>query len=173
MLFYVAVLILIVSAIAMWGFFFEYADSLIAPFLMWLVSLVLVAFGLSLVWAGLGMVFSHELKSDETYRHELRALQSGSGVEGRSYFLGGGYVDNKRVLNHITRNDDGSSSLGFTDADESRIYEDSAEKPYMLTHEKKYGNWWFAFDETFRTERTYEYHIPAGSVLESTKITNE
>lgn len=172
MLFWVAVIIIIACAIGYARFFFDDFGFFI-PLLMWLLSTGVTGFLILAAWAGLGHAFSTELKSDNTYRTDLRALDSGSGIEGRHYFLGGGYVNNKRVLNFIVRNEDGSSSLGYTDANESRIFEDTAEKPYMLTKEKNYGNWWFAFDSTIRTERTYEYHIPAGSVLESTQITNK
>lgn len=172
MLFWVFLVVWSVAFISMWRFFFEY-DSGVGPFFMWLVSVVLVGLGLLAVWGGLAYLNSHELKDTNEYRYELRALDSDSAIEGRSYFLGGGYVGEERVLNYIIRNEDGSSELGHTDADKSKIWEDEQEKPYVIQIEKQYGNWWFDFDGVFKYTYEYHYHIPAGSVLESTKITNK
>lgn len=174
MLFWVFVVVWLVAIVSMWGFFLdEYTYGVVGPFLMWLVSAVLVGLGLLAVWGGLAYLNAHELKSTHEHRHELRALDSGSAIQGRSYFLGGGYVGTERVLNYIVRNEDGSSELGYTDADNSKIWEDEQDKPYVIQIKREYGNWWFALDEGYRDTYEYHYHIPAGSVLESTQITNK
>lgn len=173
MLIWVLLVVFLVIVVSIWGYFFEYSDGVVFPFFMWLISCGLAGFCLLLAYAGLAYLNSHELKATNEYRYELRALDSDSAVQGQSYFLGGGYVGEERVLNFIVRNGDGSSELGHTDADESKIWEDEQGKPYMIKIEKEYGNWWFAFDEGYRSTYEYHYHIPAGSVLESTKITNK
>lgn len=174
MLFWVVLVVALVVIVTIWRFFFDgFIDGVVGPFFMWLICSGLSVLGMGLAYAGLAHLNAHELKATNEYRYELRALDSDSSIEGRSYFLGGGYVGEERVLNYIIRNEDGSSELGNTDADKSKIWEDEQAKPYVIQIEKEYGNWWFAFDGGYRYTYEYHYHIPAGSVLESTKITNK
>jgi hypothetical protein len=174
MLIWVFLVVALIIIVSIWRFFFDgWNDGVVGPFFMWLLASVVSVAGLALVYAGLAHLSAHELKATNEYRDELRALDSDSAIEGHSYFLGGGYVGEERVLNYIIRNPDGSSQLGHTKASKAKIWEDEQEKPYVVQIEKEYGNWWFAFDEGYRNTYEYHYHIPANSVLESTKITNK
>lgn len=103
-------------------------------------------------------------------RHELAALSDNSSVHGRSFFLGSGWVDEKRVIDFVE--DEGEySTLGRVDADDSRIYEDEGTNPYMIRTDYWFEAWWLVPEKT-TTSTTYEFHIPDGSILGSYSIDN-
>lgn len=105
--------------------------------------------------------------TDETYG--LRAISSSSTVQG-SFFLGAGYVDGKRTLNYIAQ-EDGWSRIDRGIASASRIYED-AEKPTVIEYTHWYSNGWVIPWE-FKTGYSWDFHVPAESILEDFTIANE
>lgn len=102
---------------------------------------------------------------------QLRALGNASGLEGRSYFLGGGYVKDKRVLNFITNNEGGAIKVERADAEDSVIYEDSTVASVKVTHVDYVNGWIVPFP--LGDDHEYESHIPAGSVVESYALDNK
>jgi hypothetical protein len=100
---------------------------------------------------------------------ELRALSTGSSVEG-AFFLGGGYIDGKRVLNYVVQHD-GYSTLEQIDAALCRIYEDGDANPrFVVTTTDRYNRLLVPWAVKVRNQ--YDFHIPANSILESFTIDN-
>jgi hypothetical protein len=102
--------------------------------------------------------------------HELVALQTDSSLQGRSYFLSGGYINDVRVLNYITE-DGGAYQLGEAVAANSLIYQDSTDATVTI-NEWDMENPWFA-PWSFGHTRSYEFHVPAGSILSDYTVTND
>ena len=101
----------------------------------------------------------------------LRAMGNGDGVEGRSYFLGSGYVEDKAVISYIENLDDGGSKLKRANASESVIYE-GAEEPTLSIHSYAGKNWWITPFNT-HTATKYEFRVPDGTVVETYTLTTE
>lgn len=102
--------------------------------------------------------------------HELVALQTDSSLQGRSYFLSGGYINDVRVLNYITE-DDGAYQLAEADASASLIYQDSTDATVTI-NEWDMENPWFA-PWSFGHTHTYVFHVPAESILSDYTVTND
>lgn len=124
---------------------------------------LLFAICVAFFWNGLTPV-----KTGATER-DLVALQTSSTVEGRSYFLGSGYVDGKRVLNYITV-DDGAYRVESSDAVNSWIYE-SDEDPIVRVEHYDFVNPWLA-PFALGGADAYSFYIPEGSVLSDYTIDN-
>lgn len=166
MIFWIALAVVVILVgllgIAMWR------DGEVLPFLgPTFVGTVIVA-GVALVCASVGAALGSS--SIVTDRAELAALSNGSSVQG-SFFLGSGRVDGKRVLNYVEQHD-GYSTLEQVDADDSRIYEDEPDSPYLVTQwEVRDTSWvWWPWD--FWGQPRYDFHIPADSIVESYVIDN-
>lgn len=102
---------------------------------------------------------------------DLAALGSGSEVDGRSYFLGGGYVNEERVLNYVS-SEDGAYRLDSARAYNSVIYQDEEKSPRVIVREWEGQNPWI-FPFAVNSATTYEFHIPDGSILENYTISNQ
>lgn len=103
-------------------------------------------------------------------RFDLRAIGSSSTVQGRSYFLGSGYIEGRRTLNYIAQ-EDGYSRLGQGIASASRVYEDTDE-PTVTEYTYWYSNPWVMPWE-YERAHAWDFHVPSGSILENYEITNE
>lgn len=101
--------------------------------------------------------------------HELRALSSSSTAQG-SFFLGTGYVDGERTLNYIAQ-EEGWARLGEASADSARVFEDSS-TPTVTEYTYLSSNGW-AVPWTFAVGRAWDFHVPAGSILENYTINND
>ncbi len=141
-----------------------------------LVVLFLGALVAALVWllvagAAVGMGLNHLVGPNrvDTYSVPLKALASDSSVEGRSYFLGGGYVEGKRVLSFVQTNDDGSFTPGQVDGADSRVFEDSSSAPVLIVREHVADHWWISPEMTLF--KKYEFTVPEGSVTEQYSVT--
>lgn len=97
----------------------------------------------------------------ETANYELVALANGSSVSGQ-FFLGTGSVDGKNVFNYVT-DDGGYSTLRQADADQSSIWQDEDEDPYLDVSRIAWRVDWAMPSPIFSTLR-YDFHIPDGSV---------
>ena len=112
---------------------------------------------------------NHDLIRDDTY--QLKAIGNSNAIEGRLYFLGGGYVDDKRVLNYISQRADGGIHVEQAEADDATIYEGTEDATVRVRH-YDYTNGWVltwplgSYDE-------YEFRIPTGSVVESYTLDNK
>lgn len=105
----------------------------------------------------------------ETQTVDLRAVGTSSAIEGRSYFLTGGYVKEQRVLNFIYQ-EDGYSVMSQAKASKSRIFEGD-DKPHVDIEYTVHENWWIT-PFKFYLDTKYDFHIPAGSVVEEYSVTN-
>lgn len=109
----------------------------------------------------------------ESQRYELRAIASGGESVSGEFFLGSGYINGERVVNYIKQvtDEDGTysvidSATGYA----ARIFEDSSE-PYMLDYDWFYSNGW-VIPFNVKTGDSWDFHVPAGSVLENYTIDN-
>jgi len=112
---------------------------------------------------------SADLVSDNTYK--LKALGNSNAIEGRSYFLGGGYVKDKRVLNFISQRDGGGIRVEQAEAEHSTVFEGSQEATVQARH-FDYNNGWVA-PWPLGSGTEYTFRIPADSVLESYTLDNK
>ena len=137
---------------------------------------LLGAFGWGLVFLVINGVWGerdikNELVADRSIA--LKALGTDSEVSGRSYYLGGGYVGEQRVLNYITKGTDGSIRVASAKAWASTIKEDAGpdEARVRIMDWKQSQKWLWPWDGA--TTTYYEFHIPADSVVESYTIDNK
>lgn len=101
--------------------------------------------------------------------HSLTALKTDSSIEGRGYFLGGGYVDGKRVLNYIQTDGD-AYYVKSSDADDSVIHESDG-KPKVI-HEHVVGGFWWLAPFPLGKGDSYDFYVPKGSVLSDYTVNN-
>lgn len=128
----------------------------------------IVTVGLSALISFFGAWATSEPEPVRSYTHELEAIGNDLGVEGRVYFLGGGYVNNVQVISYIQAGD-GYSEIRSVAASMSRIYQDTAE-PIVI-------EWWEQTNNTFWVPWTlsdqvtlYEFHVPEDSVVSNYEI---
>lgn len=110
-----------------------------------------------------------DLVSDNT--HRLKALGNSNAIEGRSYFLGGGYVKDKRVLNFITQREGGAIRVEQAKAEDSTVFEGAQESTVQVRHFDHNNGWVAPWPLGSHTE--YIFRIPADSVLESYTLDNK
>jgi hypothetical protein len=112
---------------------------------------------------------NHDLVSDDTY--QLKAIGTNSAIEGRSYFLGGGYIKDKRVLNYISQRDGGAIHVEQAEAEDSTIYEGSSDATVRARHYDHVNGWVAPWPLGSHNE--YEFRIPNGSVADSYTLDNK
>lgn len=160
-------ILLAVTAFFMWkactDYYLGYGIGLIlVPFLGALVGLLVLGIG---TLSAPSSYYKHT--GDTTV--DLRSMGSGDSVSGRSYFLGGGYVEGKKVLSYISAESDGASVLRSVNADQSRVYEDT-DKPTVTIKSFDKHIWWLAPFPTDST-KNYVFHVPKGTVSDSFTMT--
>jgi hypothetical protein len=136
----------------------------------------LTIFGAALAAAVVFGIVSFNSKADRVVTSEtnvtLKSLGTSSAVKGRAYFLGGGYINEKRVLNYITTDDQNVIRVTQAEADKSTILEDGPSKPYVKVTDYDLVNYW-VMTWPSRDDSAYEFHIPAGSVLNDYTVDNK
>lgn len=143
---------------------------------MWFIS-TLAAGVLSAIlmlitaWIGWSNFDDAYEKTSET-THTLRAVGTDEQTSGAFYILGG-YISDQRVLNYIRTDNDGSNLLKSVPAEQSRIWEDvkDGEDPTVTIVNWEKNIWWIAPFSIDNVEN-YWFHIPEGSIVESTTIKN-
>lgn len=102
---------------------------------------------------------------------ELRALSTEATVEGRAYFLAGGYIEGDRMFSYIVDHGD-YSTVETADADYSSIWEDTEIDPYVdETQFFADMSWLFpVYTEWDIWVEHYAFHIPAESVVEGYSV---
>lgn len=105
--------------------------------------------------------------SESTY--PLKALNNNSQTSGHAYFLGGGYVNEERVLNYIA-SAQGAFYVRSAPADHSKVYEGS-EQPKVTVREHEGRNKWLV-PWAFKATTKYEFHIPSESILSDYTLDN-
>jgi hypothetical protein len=155
-----------VAVVAFWNGDVE--DAVISGLLALIGSLVggVVIFIGGFVW---WMIPDLEETDQTTY--SLAALGTGDQLEGRAYFLGGGYIGDQRVLNYVRETDPaGGFQVKSIPADRAVIFESDG-APTVTIHDYEARNPWLApwsWDATYLA--TFE--VPEGSVLNDYSISN-
>lgn len=101
--------------------------------------------------------------------YPLKALNNNSQTSGHSYFLGGGYVNEERVLNYIA-SDQGAYYVRSAPADHSKVYEGSEQTEVTIREHEGRNKWIVPW--AFKGTTTYEFHIPAESILSDYTLDN-
>jgi len=140
--------------------------ALAASFLALIISAV-VGF-LTIMFCSL-IPTNHDLIRDDT--HKLKALGNNTTTTGRFYFLGGGYIDGKRVLNFISEHNGGAIKVEKADAEDATIYEGNDTATVRVRHFDHNNGWVTPWPLGSHT--TYEFRIPEGSVVESYTLDNK
>lgn len=123
--------------------------------------------GLALLILCVTVPFQVMQTAENTY--PLKALGNNSQINGHTYFLGGGYVNEERVLNYIA-SEQGAFYVRSAPADHSKVYEGS-EQPEVTVREHEARNKWLV-PWAFKGTTTYEFHIPAESILSDYTLDN-
>lgn len=164
---------IILAIVSYWGGYDDLGEAL------WTWFLAVIVTGIVLAVAGgisFGIVSTGHVDGVKTRTSHLQALDTGSSVEGQSYFLGGAYVEGKRVLNYIVEKKDENgktySAVKQVNADKARIYQDAVDGSTVTIKTPHRENGWF-IPGPIDGDSTYEFHVPKGSVLDSYKVTNK
>lgn len=115
-------------------------------------------------------LFKPELEEHSQATYDLRAINTGSDISG-TFYLGAGSIEGYRTLDFIMQYDNGSNRVAEARADKSLIWEDS-KNPTVTIHQLDGEAWWIA-PFPIVSDVEYTFHIPEGSILESTSITNK
>ena len=164
------ILLVLVVLIAIGVFISEASDSYGSPFMGAFLALFCGSVaGFIILCLFMFIPANTDLVSDDTYK--LKALGNNNAIEGRFYFLGGGYVKDKRVLNYISQRDGGAIHVEQSEADDSVIYEGHDEATVQVRHFDHNNGWVAPWPIDSHTE--YIFRIPADSVLESYTLDNK
>jgi hypothetical protein len=119
--------------------------------------LVLLAF----MW----LPYNNDVVKDDTYK--LRTVGTDTGVSGRSYFLGGGYINSERFLNYIADAGGGALAVRMAAADRSTVYEDApaGTGTVQIKHVDHVNGWYVPWPLGSHDE--YVFHIPPGSIVDN------
>lgn len=151
----------------------EWRDSYGSPVIGGVLTLLIGSVVGVVAWGGLCVAINPPLErvvvSEST--SQLKALGNSGGLQGRSYFLGGGYIEDKRVLNYITSSDSGAIKVQRSDAEDSTIYEGAKQASVKVTH-VDYVNGWLS-PWPLGDKHEYVFNIPTGSVVESYALDNK
>lgn len=107
--------------------------------------------------------------TSDQYTTPLKALGSDSSVSGRSYFLGGGYVEGSRVLSYIRENDNGSFTADQVKAKYAQVWEDEEENPSFTTV-TYYKDYPWVWPGKWKHSYRWEFHVPEGSVSSEIEV---
>lgn len=152
------ILLCLVTALVMLFWLLE--DGIVTSLVSGLIS---AGISFLILLAAAGIFAPKLIPLTSTTEHTLVAMGSTGSVEGRSYFLGGGYVDGKNVINYIERLEDGGSQLKQVDASEATVYENSSE-PSLTINNYEGKNWWISPFNTHSSTK-YIFHVPENSVV--------
>lgn len=165
------ILVTIIVLIAAGVFISEAGDSYGIPFVGALIAIVVGAFlgGLIFMACGTWIPWNNDVVKDDTYK--LKAIGNSNGIEGRSYFLGGGYIKDRRVLNFISQRDGGAIYVEQADAARATIFEGSKDATVQAKHIDHVNGWVSPWPLGSHDE--YVFRIPTGSVVESYTLDNK
>lgn len=153
------------TTVALWwddwadGLFVLFVGGILAGAAWGLLAVLLVGNGIPR-WIGVNHI--------ESETANLRALGADSSVEGRFFFLGGGYINGERVLSYIRENGNGSFTPDQVTGSASEVFESDDATPTMVTREHVADYWWLAPPVTVGW--TYEFTVPVGSVAEQYRV---
>lgn len=170
MIFYILLAIVLIAVI--WSSIVGYrVDGFFGVMLNGLVSGIISIFLAAMIFFG-GFAWWMFPSAIEVGREttNLAALAPNEDINGRFYFLGGGYINETRVL-HFIPNREGAYNLDTIDANNAVIYQDT-EEPEVTLRKYEWRNSWLV-PWVWSSSRTAEFHVPKGSIVENFTITNE
>lgn len=115
------------------------------------------------VWGGMNS-HTKEYRDTESIQWELKALGNDSQIAGQSYFLGGGYIGEKQVIQYITKASNGAIRVEKLDAAEAKIFEGSEKAHLIRTKTVSSMPWLVPWD--IETVYHHDFYIPEGSVTQ-------
>lgn len=121
------------------------------------------------MFAGANVFMDKETVLVSESKTDLRAMETGSSIEGR-FYLGSGYINSVKVLEYITEDSSGAIRVSNVPAGYSTLYERDGEKPAMrvLHYEEKNG-WLAPF--AVRSFENYVFTVPKGAVQSNYEVT--
>lgn len=167
----VFLLAILVIPTIFWVYYFR-GEGVGTAFLFWVTSGFFTLIGAGLLYALL-LIPVYAFGTTHYERIEnLQALGSDSSIQGRFYFLGGGYVNEQRVLNYIIENNDGGFELREAPAKDSVIYERDGVTPQVkLDWDHSELEWLLPFENDHDIH--YRFTIPPDSVLQNYVVDNQ
>jgi hypothetical protein len=157
----VAIVLHLVFSYEWWGIFGWGAVSLI-------VGAVLFGVAVLITDASIREHYDGPLEpAAHTEQFDLAALSTEATVEGRRYFLSGGYIEGSRQISFVLDHGD-YLTVGSNPAGASEIWEDEEENPYVVVYDYYVNVWWLAptgWWEWDLWHDGHEFHVPAGSVI--------
>jgi len=165
------ILLAVTILATMWAFGAWIYEGFGMALVVSLLTAACVAFVGFLIFVACGswIPWNNDTVSDGTYK--LKAIGNASAIEGRLYFLGGGYVNDKRVLNFISQRDGGAIRVEQAEAGDATIFEGSASATVQVKHIDHINGWVSPWPLGSHDE--YEFRIPTGSVAESYTLDNK
>lgn len=127
-----------------------------------------IGFGIALAVVVSNNIGSFKAVDTEKTTLSLRALANTSNIDGRLYFLGGGYIGEQQVINYITQTGNGAIRLDSMPAAQATIFEDSNTPHLNIIKTVRYMPDVVPWE--LGSTMHYDFHIPAGSVLENYKV---
>ena len=127
-------------------------------------SVIILGFA-TLVLLPLSFLFQTGGVLVEEDKVNLQALATKEQTEGRvvgSIFLTSGYVQSEPVFSYISE-DEGAFRSEWADADQSVVYQDETDQPYVWEREYKFYSAWLV-PWAIGQEPRYEFHVPEGSI---------
>jgi len=123
----------------------------------------LIACGIVTLVSGLIILLLQGAGTWVPVKHDLVALQDGTGARG-SFFLGSGYIKDELSYFYYERHANGAISGGTIPASKAVIYEDSQGQPQLWVHHCKKPEGAFYAPICAPITIPSEFHIPPGSV---------
>src|SRR4029453_12012690 len=133
------------------------------------VMLIACFFGFGIALTVVVQTNLHSLQYHDTEKTtiSLKALGNKSAVDGQ-FFLGGGYIGEKQVINYVRDIGSGGSKIESMPADQATLFEDTTTPHLNIIKTVKTMPdvipWYYGSD------MHYDFHIPAGSVLQNYKV---
>lgn len=167
MIFYILLVVLVVVAVVagiMSGRFWrDYVSGLGNGAFTLFVGAMLI--GIYALVASAAPADDWRVNDKNSAQYDLQAMQLGdTSYEGRHYLFSG-YIDGEPQVQYIRDADDHKAvTVRSVGTDNAYIYEDATEQPYMkIVAQDRYNSFWVPWP-TYSGE-TYEFHVPAGSVV--------
>lgn len=139
--------------------------------------LAVICWGILIVaswWASIGLAvwLTPDYEPGETTTKSLVAVATKDTIEGQSagsIFASYGYVHGVRTLSYISKDENGAIQVGYVYAQNAYVYEGD-DKPRMDTLNWTKENGWFFPFGVVSTAKTYNFHVPVGSVVDGYEI---
>jgi hypothetical protein len=171
MIFWICIALVVIATVGgAWQGYQNWYGGASEAFLYGLLWMLGSAVGAALLLVGSYFLLPNPDVQRDAGKLALRSIGTDSEINGRSYFLGGGYIGEERTLNYIAEYPDGALSVDSSYAVSSSIYETNG-IPHVEFTDHLYSNPWVLPWE-YKEWQESRFYIPEGSVLENYQITN-